>query len=115
MNAEAPWNIELIFVTLSIRHSASGCLYDDAPLNIACILVTLSTFQASNGWSNDEAPANMQLISVTFWTFQSPSLRGNQISGAPRHRCDVVLRLLSTLDFDTAPSGWLNDDASQNM
>ena len=115
MNAAAPWNMCDIFMTLSIRHSASGCLYAEAPLNIACMLVTLSTFQVSRGWSNDAAPANMQLISVTFSTFQSPSLCGNQISGAPRHRCDVVLRILSALDFDTAPSGWLNDDASQNM
>ena len=66
--------MQLIFVTLSIRHSASGCLYDEAPLNIACMLVTLSTFQAPTGWSNDEAPQNMQVISVTLSTFQSPSL-----------------------------------------
>ena len=98
MNAVAPWNMRLMHLTLSIRHSASGCLYDEAPLNIACMLVTLSTFQLANGWSNDAAPANMQLISVTLSTFQSPSLRGNLISGAPRHRCDVVLRLLDGVE-----------------
>ena len=54
-------------------HSPSGWLNAEAPRNIESIFVTLATLQAPSGWSNAEAPRNMQAISVTLSTLQPPS------------------------------------------